>query len=141
MKTTLIVSASLLSFVFLGGCSFAARSPDMYRDDTGKELAKKNDDIRACYDGVLKTTPGAAGKVTVRFDVQKDGEEGAGKIMNVQVDKAGTTAPDPVAECVTKNIQGVAISPPDKRLGQGSWAWEFTAPPPPPTSSMGHGKS
>lgn len=145
MKTNILM-ISLVGLASLAGCSFAARSPEMYRDDTGKELAKKNDDIRACYDGVLKSTPGAAGKVTVKFDVQKDGDDSAGRVTNVVVDKSGTTAPDPVAECVTKNINGVGpLAPPDKRLGQGMWSWEFSAPPPPaapPTSAMGHsGKS
>lgn len=122
MKSTMLLAVSLAT---LAGCSFAARSPEMYRDDTGKELAKKSEEIRACYDGVLKGMPNAGGRVTVAFEVQKDGEDGAGKLINVQVDKANTNAPDPVIECVTKNIAGVAISPPDKRLGQATWAWEF----------------
>ena len=124
MKTAILTAS--LAAVFAMGCSFAARSPEMYRDDTGKELAKKSDDIRACYDGVLKTTPGAAGKVTVHFDVAKDGTDNAGKGTNVTVDKAGTTAPDPVAECVKNGINGVGpLAPPDARLGQGTWSWEF----------------
>jgi len=129
MKTTILLSLTLAA---LAGCSVAARSPEMYRDDTGKVLATKSDDIRACYDGVLKGTPGAAGKVTVKFDVPKDGEQNAGKISNVQVDAAGTTAPAPVADCVTKTITGAGpLAPPDQRLGQGSWAWDFNAPAPP----------
>ncbi len=125
MKTTLLHYALLSAPMVLMGCSFAARSPEMYRDDTGKEFTKKNEDIRACYDGVLKGTPGAAGRVTVKFDVQRDGEAEAGKVTGVTVDKTGTTAPDAVAQCVTKNIQGVSITPADKRLGQGTWSWEF----------------
>ena len=125
MKTVLML-ASVGALAALTGCSFAARSPEMYRDDTGKELAKKNEDIRACYDGVLKSTPTAGGKVVVKFDVKQDGEPDAGKIANVVVDKSGTTAPDPVADCVTKNIAGAGpLSPADKRLGQGTWAWDF----------------
>jgi hypothetical protein len=132
MKTALLISLTLASVAAVAGCSVAARSPEMYRDDTGKVLATKNDEIRACYDGVLKGTPGVGGKVTVKFDVPKDGEANAGKVSNVVVDPAGTTAPPPVADCVTKTITGVGpLSPPDQRLGQGSWAWEFAAPPPP----------
>jgi hypothetical protein len=98
----------------------------MYRDDTKAVLETKNNDIRACYDGVLKTAPGAAGKVTVKFEVETE----QGKIVNVAVDKPNTTAPDPVAECVTKSITGLGISPPDKRVGQASFVWEFSAPAP-----------
>ena len=68
--------------------------------------------------------PGAQGRVTVKFEVETE----QGKIVNVAVDKAGTTAPDAVAECVTKSINGLAIAPPDKRMGQASFVWEFSAP-------------
>ena len=126
---TILLCAVVASAV--AGCSFAARSPEMYRDDTNKVLEAKNPDIKACYDGVLKGTPGASGKVTVKFDVQKDGEDNAGKVVNVQVDAGGTTAPPPVADCVTKNITGAGpLNPPDKRLGQATYVWEFSAPPP-----------
>lgn len=122
MKTTILMT-TLFAFAATA-CSFAARSPEMYRDDTGAALAKKNDDIRACYDGVLKGTPGVAGKVTVKFDVETE----TGKIANVSVDKAASTAPDAVAECVTKTIAGVSIAPPDARKGEGTWVYEFSAP-------------
>jgi hypothetical protein len=110
----------------LSACSFAARSPDMYRDDTGKALATKQEEIRACYDNVLKATPGAEGTVTVTFEVETE----HGTISNVAVDKARTTAPEPVSSCVTKSIGGLAITPPDARKGQGMWVYEFRAPPP-----------
>jgi hypothetical protein len=116
----------LASLVGLSGCSFAARSPEMYRDDTKAVLETKNNDIRACYDGVLASTPGVGGKVTVTFDVETEG----GKIVNVVVDKANTTAPAPVAECVTKSLAGLGLNPPDKRLGQATFVYEFAVPPP-----------
>jgi hypothetical protein len=126
MKTIQIAMAgcSLASLVVLSGCSVAARSPDMYRDDTKAVLETKNNDIRACYDGVLSGTPGVGGKVTVTFDVETE----QGKLTNIAVDKANTTAPAPVADCVTKTISGLGISPPDARLGKGSFVYEFTAP-------------
>lgn len=124
MKTILLIAGSA---ALVTGCSFAARSPEMYRDDTKAVLETKSNDIRACYDGVLHTTPGAQGKVTVKFDVETE----QGKIVNVTVDKANTTAPDPVAECVTKSINGLGLTPPDKRTGQATFTWEFSAPPPP----------
>jgi hypothetical protein len=121
MKSALLIPAAL---AMLAGCSFAARSPEMYRDDTKAVLQTKNADILACYDGVLKATPSAGGKVTILFDVETE----HGTITNVKVDPANTTAPAPVSECVTKNVAGLAIKPADQRLGQGTWVYELTAP-------------
>ncbi len=124
----ILLAVALLSTA--AGCSFAARSPEMYRDDTTKVLMSKNEEIRACYDGVLKSQPGAQGTVTVKFDVGDDGaNENAGRIHNVSVDKARSTAPDAVSECVTKNITGLQLSPADARKGEASYSYEFTAPP------------
>jgi hypothetical protein len=116
----------VLSSLALAGCSFAARSPEMYRDEARSALESKSNDIRVCYDGVLKSSPGAQGRVTVKFEVETEG----GKFVNVAVDKANTTAPAPVADCVTKNIAGLTIKPPDARTGEATWTYEFTAPPP-----------
>lgn len=128
MKTTMLLSASL---VLVAGCSggLALRDAKTYADDLRPALDAKSNDIRTCYDGVLAATPGAAGKVTVKFDVVQDGEPNAGTVQNVAVDPAGTTAPAPVADCVTKTIKGVAIkAPADSHKGEGSWTWEFTPP-------------
>lgn len=122
-----IVLLALVSSPFVVGCSVAARSPDMYRDAVKSALEPKNAEILACYDGVLKTTPGVGGKVTVQFDVDTD----KGAVQNVTVDKANTTAPDAVSACVTNAIAGVTISPPDARLGKGTFAYDFDAPPAP----------
>ena len=125
MNKLVLIGASLS--LASAACSFAARSPEQYRDVTRAALETKNDAIHACYDGVLKASPGAQGKVTVKFVV--DDEQG--KVGSVTVDKANTTAPDPVAECVTKHIGGVAIAPPpDANKGEGTWVYEFAAPPP-----------
>jgi hypothetical protein len=126
MKTILLALALLGTAT---GCSFAARSPEMYRDDTTKALQTKNEEIRMCYDGVLKAQPGAQGTVTVKFDVGDDGaNENAGRIHNVSVDKSRSTAPDAVAQCVTKSITGLQISPADARKGEAVYSYEFTAP-------------
>ena len=124
MRTPLLI---LVSLATLAGCSFAARSPEMYRDDVKAVLETKNAEIRACYDGLLKGTPGVAGKVTVTFDVQED----TGNITNVKADKAQTTAPPAVVDCVIKSLGGLAIKPADARLGQGTWVYEFAPPGPP----------
>lgn len=139
MKTTLVIAASLAA---LTGCSFAARSPEMYRNDTTTVLQTKSEEIRACYDGVLKGQPGVGGTVTVKFDVETE----QGKIVNVQVDKGASTAPDAVSECVTKNIAGLQVAPPDARKGEATYVYEFTAPPPaekaaPAIPAMGHSQA
>ncbi len=119
---------SIVAFAALTGCGFAARSPEMYRDDTQKVLETKNGEIKACYDGVLKGQPGVGGKVTVKFEIEED----TGKIKNVNVDQPNTNAPPPVSECVKKSIEGLAINPPDARLGQAAFVYEFSQPPAPP---------
>jgi uncharacterized protein with FMN-binding domain len=127
MKTALLIAASLVTIVSVStGCGAAARSPEMYRDDTKAVLDTKSNDIRACYDGVLKATPGVGGRVTVKFDVETE----QGKLVNITVDKAGTTAPDAVAQCVTTSINGLGLAPPDARTGNGAYVWEFAAPGP-----------
>ena len=123
---TLLIAASLATLGLATACGPTPRTPEQYRDDTKAVLDTKNNDIRACYDGVLQATPAVGGKVTVKFDVEIEG----GKLVNIVVDKANTTAPDAVAACVTKSITGLAIAPPDKYLGQGSFVWEFSFPGP-----------
>ena len=120
MKTFLLVTAlALASLIGVTGCAY--RDAKMWSDDVNKAVQPKQPDIKACYDSVLKTTPGAGGKVAVAFEVETD----QGKFTNITVDKAKTTAPAPVQECVTKNLQGLAVSPPDKRLGQGTMEFDF----------------
>ena len=106
MKSLLLIAATS---ALVAGCSFAARNAEMYRDDTKAVLETKNNDIRACYDGVLKTKPGAQGKVTIKFNVETE----AGKFTNVAVDKANTTAPAEVADCVTRAARSEARDPTD----------------------------
>lgn len=120
------ISFALASLLPLAGCTVAARSPDAYRDDTAKLLLAKNEAIRSCYDAVLRATPTAQGRVTVRFDVETE----QGRISHVTVDGANTTAPGSVSECVTKNIDGLVLAPPDKRKGEAVWAYDFRAAPP-----------
>lgn len=126
MKTTLLVSASLAVLSAVSACA-NARPPEVYRDDMKAVLEKKNGDIHACYDAVLKASPGVSGRITVKFDVLVD----TGQIANVSVDKGNSTAPDAVGDCVTKAITGLVLAPPDPNKGEGTWVYEFAAPPPP----------
>jgi len=119
---------SLISLALgVAGCSFAARSPDIYRDDTRAVLETKNEQIKTCYDEVLKTNKEAQGKVTVKFTVAKD----TGAFSNVAADPAGTTAPEELTKCVLDALQGLALTPGDKSEGLATFVYEFSASAPP----------
>lgn len=104
------------------GCSFAVRSPEMYRNDTAALLETRHEELKACYDAELARNPGAHGKVTVEFLVLEE----SGRITNVVVDREATTASDEVAKCVVKSIDGLVLTPPDERKGKARFVWEFT---------------
>ena len=119
----ILMPFSLVLLAAATGCSFAARSPEMYRDDTAALLETKNAEIRACYDQQLQANQTAAGTVRVQFMVQKD----TGMIVDPQVDAAGTTAPAEVSTCVVNAINGLTLTPPDQNDGQATFTWEFVA--------------
>ena len=125
MKTALLISASLVGLNMLAGCGFT-RTPEVYRDDTRAVLEKRNEDIHACYDGVLKASPEPQSTVTVKFDVLVD----TGQIANVVVDKPRRTRrrPTRVGDCVTKSITGLTLAPADANKGEGTWVYQFAAP-------------
>jgi hypothetical protein len=108
----------------VGGCTFMARSPDQYRDDTSNLLSTKSAELNACYDNVVKTEPAAAGKVTVVFTV----ETKTGKITNVAADPARTTAPPSLVSCVVTAINGLVLNPPDQRTGNATFEYDFAQP-------------
>jgi hypothetical protein len=122
------IRCSLLGLLAcVAGCSFAARSPDMYRDDTAALLETRNDQIRACYDEALKTNKDLQGRVSVKFLV----EHKTGQIKNITPDPAGTTAPEPLTQCVVNGLQGLVLAPGDQRDGDATFVYEFMPSPPP----------
>lgn len=122
---TISLSLFVLSAA-VAGCSFAARSPEMYRDDTAALLETRSAQIKSCYDEALKASPDLQGRVTVRFVVEAD----TGNITSIEPDPAGTTAPEPLARCVVDSLQGLVLSPPDKRVGNAAFVYDFTVTPP-----------
>lgn len=130
---TLTCSALVAVSALTLGCTFYARSPQQYRDDTAKVLDAKSAEINSCYDTVLKTTPAAAGKVTVVFTV----EEKTGKIADAKPDPARTTAPQPLIDCVVNAINGLMLQPPDQRKGDATFEYDFTQPAAAPAASHG----
>jgi hypothetical protein len=110
----------------IGGCSFHARSPDQYRDDTSALLSTKSAELNTCYDNVVKTEPTAAGKVTVLFTVEKK----SGKIISVAADPGRTSAPASLVACVTTALNGLVLNPPDERDGSATFEYDFSRPMP-----------
>jgi hypothetical protein len=115
-----------LLVLLLAGCSVTARSADRYRDDTTVLLETKRPAITACYDSALRAMAGSQGTVTVRFKVAED----SGRIHDLALDAARTTAPPAVSICVMRELDGLALSPADAREGEATYTWEFAAPPP-----------
>jgi hypothetical protein len=121
MKRT--TTLCLFVFAACAGCSFTARAPEQYRDDTRALLETRQAQIKQCYDDALKQDAKLAGQVTVQFTVQSE----TGKIMNPKVDPAHTTAPDSLGQCVVSALDGLALAPPDARDGQATFVYQFTA--------------
>jgi hypothetical protein len=118
-------------------CSFYARGPEDYRDATQKVLDTRSQQMKSCYDETLRANPTAKGTVAVHFMVEKE----TGKLKDATLDKARTTAPEPLGQCVLKSLEGLALQPPDARDGDATFVWDFqvgaaTAPPAAPLPSM-----
>jgi hypothetical protein len=119
MRTLLTTPLFALGFVVLAGC--AARSPEMYRDDTRKLLETRSDTIRECYDAHLQKDRVAAAKIVVRFKVSSE----TGQITDAKVDETQSTGEKKLGECVVKAIEGLTIDPVDERDGDATFSWEF----------------
>jgi hypothetical protein len=114
-----IVAISLLS---LAACSFIARGEDQYRTDTRAVLETKNSEIRACYDSALASNPAQSGQVVVNFTVEKK----TGKLTNIAVDPNETNAPESLQNCVVSALEGLVLTPEDRRDGQATFTWAFS---------------
>ncbi len=118
-----IASLILASVAITSGCSFIARGEDQYRTDTRAVLETKNSDIRACYDKELAGNPGLNGDVVVQFTVEKK----TGTITNVAAAE-GSTAPDSLQTCVVTALEGLVLTPEDRRDGQATFTYTFSGP-------------
>ena len=106
----------------LQGC--ALRDARTFVSDTQSVTAPKQEDIRACHTQTLKSNAAAAGLVVVNFSWEKD----TGKMTNLVVVPGQTTAPAELQACVTKNLEGLALQPPDKQTASMTWSYDFTIP-------------
>lgn len=112
---TLLVSAS--------ACSFIARDTETYKKDTRTTLEERNSAIQACYDTALAANPSQSGTVVVTFNVEKK----TGNFINVAADPNQSTAPEALQKCVVDAVSGLKLAEPDRRQGDATFQWTFTA--------------
>lgn len=108
--------------VLLAGC--AARSPELYREDIRRLLDGKRSVLQACYEAELQNHQTAGGKVTVRFQVERQ----TGRLLNPQVDDLLSTPNRTLRGCVLESLQGLVLQPADDRHGDATYTWEFQLP-------------
>lgn len=120
MKSLLTITLLVLSFA-VTGC--AARSAEMYRDDTRTLLDQKTSAMSDCYNTELQSDRTAVGKVVVRFKVEAD----SGKIVDAKVDETQSSGSKALGHCVVTAIEGLVLDPPDERDGDATFTWEFQA--------------
>jgi hypothetical protein len=122
LKATALLAALAVGSI---ACSFMARGPEQYRDDTKAVLEAAGGNLKACYDGVIVADKSAKGTVTVLFSVEPE----TGVIKDARVDEAKSTAPAPVHDCVLQTLGGLKLDPPDAREGQATFSYEFDIAP------------
>jgi hypothetical protein len=121
MKTSIAI-AFLASMS--AACSFMARDTETYKNDTRTSLEAKNSAVVGCYDTALAANPSQSGNVVVTFVVEKK----TGAITNVSADPNQSTAPEALQQCVVTALEGLTLDPADRREGQATFTWTFTAP-------------
>jgi len=117
-----LIPLSLLAACMLSGCSvsYHARSPEDYKQATRALLESRESTFKQCYEGVIATTPDAAGTVAVQFTL----EEKTGKIVSPAA-LPESTAPEPLRQCVVEGLNGLALDPPDQRKGIATMTFDF----------------
>lgn len=125
--TVLVLAAALAA-----GCAATKRSSQVYRADTQKVLEARNDQIKTCYDDALKADASLAGKVTVRFVVEKK----TGTFTKATVDPAQSDAKEPLVLCVLNAVAGLKLEPPDTNEGQATFSYMLQPGSPPAATPM-----
>jgi hypothetical protein len=121
MRAMKLVILSTTALVGTLACSFHARSPEQYRDDTRALLETRGPQIESCYRDALEATNETTGSVIVNFKVQHK----SGLLTEVRIDEKSTAA-EPLRECVVKALDGLTLSPPDARDGVAVFRYEFS---------------
>jgi len=120
MNTKALLLTAVLGASLSSACSFYARSPDDYRKATREMLDTKSNWIKHCYEESRKTNATAKGTVVVHFLV----EAKTGKVLAPEL-TSETTAPPELGACVIKAMEGLVLNPPDQRLGDATFSYEF----------------
>jgi hypothetical protein len=123
---SLVVSA-LVALALTGGCSFYARGPDAYRQAVRNVVDTKAPAVETCYKSAKEQNPQSQGAVVVRFDV----EPKTGDIVRPEIVKEQTNADETLQRCVLESLAGLKLDPPDQRLGQATFRWDFRLDTPP----------
>ncbi len=105
------------------GCSFIARGDYQYRADTRTLLESRNGAIVSCYDNALSSAAGASGDVVVQFTVEKK----TGALTNITAAE-GSTASEPLQNCVLNALEGLTLTPEDRRDGDATFTYTFSPP-------------
>jgi hypothetical protein len=116
--------SALLALTLLAsslGCSGMARDTSTYESDTSALLDTRADALQACYDKQLGFNPQLAGKLTIRFTVEKK----TGKLTQLGWDKNKTTVGEGMATCVVSALEGLKLDPVDQRDGDATFTYMF----------------
>ena len=124
MRTTTVLSLLFVAVsAVVPGCTCIARDAETYRADTRSLLETRSRALKDCYDVALATDPKLDGQVVVKFKVEKK----TGKILDTELDKERTKAPDSLGRCIVEAIDGLTLDPVDQREGQATFTWTFRA--------------
>lgn len=116
-------SLSAMCLLSLSACSFAARSGDIYREDTRRLLDTRTPQLQQCYEAVRESEKSADGQVTAKFIVAAD----TGAVQGAEIVDSQTSAPPSLQQCVLTSLQGLQLIPGDQREGQATFTWNFSA--------------
>jgi hypothetical protein len=113
----------ILTCTLLAGsaCTYIARDTPTYERDTSALLDSRDQAMQACYDAELKRNPNLAGKLTVKFTVEKR----TGKIIQLDWDRNRSTVTDTLATCVTSALYGLTLDEADRRDGHATYTYAF----------------
>ena len=117
VRTISIVLAGLAM-----GCIL--RSTDDYRSEVQALLDTREGAILACYDAAREGDADAAGDVVVNFKVNKK----TGSFTDPTLVADRSSAPAPVAECVTSAIGDLVLDPGDMANADATFTWTFKGP-------------
>jgi hypothetical protein len=120
-KKVVILALGASLCALSAGCA-SGRSVEAYRGDTEQLLKTASQSMTDCYTTILKTEPKTQGSVVVHFIV----EDGTGQLLQARVDKARSTAPESVQQCVTSAIANLRLTPPDDQRGDATFTWDFS---------------